>query len=495
MLAPHHDAAEVVFGLALVVLLATGTLVSLVLLRRHQRQKHFAAVDHLRENLGAILDSLLRGEISYAKGLAAVQAGRRRAEENIFEALFEEKLLKAANIPVLRQLAADLGFVGRWQRRLQGDFEAPRFRYAFAQPGNRLAQAGPLSFLVRAKSAEFLGLIRHRPSWPLLVRALDDRHQDVRAVAARSLGLIAEPASFPALVKRLRDSLEGRPHSLSIRHLQSAMSRFPLEAAPELLPCLDHAHPRVRFAAADIILKMIERPAGYELNFVLKPALFPPALVDCFLDRLVVDPDADVRGRAALVIPYLEDPRVIPALWRLTTDSVWFVRLHAVRALGRRRRLPEITPLARCLTDAHWRVREAAAQALARRGSAGFALLLEHFVTTPDRYSREQVAEQMGRSGFIASLLRRHGEAGGREFRAIQLLIETGKTNAIRSALAGGRDEKLELLSRLKASPHAAVQSFVRQWAGKPRAAYSVPSGPAPAPEQRAESSLDSSGS
>src|SRR5947199_292868 len=69
--------------------------------------------------------------------------------------------------------------------------------------GRRQSPHSPLGFLIRAASAQQLGVIRHRPSWPLLVRALSDVHPDVCRVAAASLAAIGEPASLAAILDRL----------------------------------------------------------------------------------------------------------------------------------------------------------------------------------------------------------------------------------------------------------------------------------------------------
>src|SRR5205814_2721689 len=103
------------------------------------------------------------------------------------------------------------------RRDLAGRFREESFVDSLSRPEGLLRRVGRLNFLVRARSAENLRLVRHQPSWPLLVKALDDPHPDVQTAAAGALAALREPQSFPALVERLRASALGPPASLSLR--------------------------------------------------------------------------------------------------------------------------------------------------------------------------------------------------------------------------------------------------------------------------------------
>jgi len=204
-------------------------------------------------------------------------------------------------------------------------------------------------------------------------------------------------------------------------------------SASPLCGLLEHPHHRVRFLAADIVSLMIAREARDRTAGIPKSLPLPAELVEIFLGRLCTDESPDVRARAADVIGYLEPCRALAALMPLAEDSEWFVRLHAVRALSRPK-LTSLASLASRLTDPHWRVHEAATQALCARGRTGLERLLEHFSTTDDRYSQDQIAEQIERAGLIPMLLHAYGDPAKRtETRFIEQMIRLGK-----SALLGG---------------------------------------------------------
>ena len=61
----------------------------------------------------------------------------------------------------------------------------------------------------------------------------------------------------------------------------------------------------------------------------------------------LLERNPDVRARAAPVISYLADPRSTPVLLALLEDGQWFVRLHSVRALAKRKFLSQAPQVAR----------------------------------------------------------------------------------------------------------------------------------------------------
>jgi HEAT repeat protein len=97
------------------------------------------------------------------------------------------------------------------------------------------------------------------------------------------------------------------------------------------------------------------------------------------------------------VIARLDDPRVVLRLVALLDDPVWFVRLHAVRALAHRRAVTLAEHVTRQLTDANWRVRAAAVRTPLSFGPVGDKQVVEHFFATEDRSSSEQIAEELQR--------------------------------------------------------------------------------------------------
>jgi hypothetical protein len=221
----------------------------------------------------------------------------------------------------------------------------------------------------------------------------------------------------------------------------------------------------VRLLAIDVLAVAADLEAAEHPEGRLDPRGVSPAILEICLTLLQADKNADVRARAADFIGRLEDPRSLPILLRLLGDPESFVRMHATRALARQGAAP-LPAICLRLTDAHWRVREEAAGTLCAAGRPGVALLVEHFLTTRDPYSQEQIAEQFERAGLIPSLIETFGDPGWEsESRFIEGLVRLGKGSMLLRALRNGlAAPKLEsLLESLSRHPDPAIHSFARQ--------------------------------
>src|SRR6516225_9720276 len=411
--------SEIAYTGTFCTLLAVGTLIALALVRRKQRAKRFREVDELRRLSFPIISSLAAGTLDYEPALQVLSeifpSGPDRAQV-VERVLFGGVNPASISMPVLRRLALDFGLVELWERRLLCCTNPVSWRQAVSHPENTLGRIRTLRILPRAQSAERLGLIGHAPSWRLLVRALEDPHPEVRSAAAFALGAIAEPQSFPALVDRLRDIVLTPSAVLSLRHIKASLVCFPLGQASELVESLKHSHPRVRYLAADVVREMVDRSrcggAAEELP-LLKPGDLPAELADLFLTRLVFDENPDVRARTAPVIARLDDPRAALQLVTLLNDVQWFVRLHAVRAVAQQRFRTLAEHVTRRLTDVNWRVREAAVRALLSFGPAEVRRLVNHYLTTQDRYSLEQIAEELERLRLLPGQLGPYAHRSG----------------------------------------------------------------------------------
>ena len=421
---------EVVLAIIIFVLLGTGALVILTIARRQRRDKYFQRIDDLRQRYSPVLASILTQKIEYERGLEVLRGITGMDRDYALEFLCLEKKPTPDQVPTLRKLCEDLGLVKLWQLRLSGGLDVASLRDAVGRPEGIIQRVGTLSFLSRAKAADNLGIVKHHPSWKLLVKALEDSHADVQAVAVRSLASIQEVESFAALVNRLQEIIQKPSETLSLRTVKTALVSFPLNQMSGLLPSLKHAHRRVRFFTTDIVREVVERQAAWEEDFILDTKNFPSELGETFLETLAFDENPDVRARCAAVIAHLADARSTPVLLTLLEDSQWFVRMHTVRALAKRKFLSQAPQVARRLTDSHWTVRESAARTLLVFGRVGSEQLAQHFLSTDDRYSREQIADEMQRAGLVPTLIAQYGaEREGASTRVIDLMVQMGKTS------------------------------------------------------------------
>ncbi|MBI1984185.1 MAG: HEAT repeat domain-containing protein [Acidobacteria bacterium] len=457
---------EVVIAIVIVVLLGTGSLVAIAIGRRQRRERYFQRIDDLRQRYGPVIAALLTGKLEYERGLEVLKGVTGLDRIFVLEQLCLERRPTPEQVPTLRRLCEDLGLVKVWQERLTGRTGVISIREIFGRSEGLVERVGKLSFLLRARSADYLGISQHRPSWSLLVRALEDPHSDVSSVAIRSLAAIQEPDSFSALVERMHAVVLKPSPRLSLRTIKTALVNFPLKQATALAPSLEHSNRRIRFMATDIIREMVERMAAWEEDFVLETKAFSPKLTELFLAQLCFDENPDVRARAAPVIAYLADSRGTPVLLTLTEDTQWFVRLHAVRAAAKRKFLPLASHIAERLTDPNWMVREAAARTLLVFGRVGSDQLAAHFLRTQDRYSQEQIADEMQRSGLIPTLLTQYaGDGGGPEGDVIEQLADMGKTSYMVGILetSSDRNVRQKFLQNFGRHPDPQLRAWVAQ--------------------------------
>lgn len=450
MVGISQSVADFMWMLALVLSGLVAALAGLVLIRRSVN----ALAARRRRELTALLkrriDELLEGSADYESGLRQLREWPKCARRLLLDRLASTEVTSPDGVARLRRLCSDLGLVELWRRQLGHEPSGGLVSGLIRRRRTLLERIPSLSFVARAEAAEGLGLLRDQRSWPLLAKALDDPNPEVRSVAVRALGRIQAPSSFPMMVRMLRASALGQGRNVCLRSLKMALAGFPLIYASDLGAMLQHPHRRVRFLAADLIATMVQRSGTPTQPCCIPHSPLLDPVADIFLTALVTDQSADVRARAADVVARLDDGRAVPALLTLLNDAEWFVRLHAVRALADCGPVP-LEAFGSKLTDPNWRVREAAAQALAAQGERGARFLLAHFRATNDRYSREQVAEQIERLGLIPSLVAAFGGPDDTETQFIEGMVRLGRTASLRLALQNAPEwKRIEVLAELQ---------------------------------------------
>jgi HEAT repeat protein len=417
------------------------------MIRRWHHDRFDRRVKALCIHYGLTPATLLQGKFS-----AQCRARLRALPLSTLEFLLEPLLLKCSSAPplagVLQELCLELGLIDVWQRRILGQFAPVSLRQALTIPDGALHYFSRLHFLLRARSARSLGLLRHQASWPILAKALDDPHPDVRQVALRSLSALREPQSLPALLIQMDKAVTENRSGLSLHSLKAAMAKFPLSQALQLLPAMRHPDPRVRAAAAEILREMAKREAAGA------PALFQyKSVFDRELATLTSDADPGVRAIAAQVAAHLDFAGPSSAVRQGLEDSRDSVRIGALQTLARRPKLLPMGEIQRLLSDPQRTVRQAALRALLAHGHGGVSKLYEHFLTTEDKTLRDQIIEELDHTGLFLNLLQNLGDSPGNlETQVVERIVSMGATRYLQAALTNisgrqllqGLFEKLE---------------------------------------------------
>ena len=380
--------------------------------RRVTRRRFFQQLDHVRHQIEELLEPGYRNPGDPEGVVASLRPLRSKVERQALE----EALLRHAkaheDLAVTRQIVKKLGWIHEWTDVLRSRDQKPAgtVREMLAELGDdyrppkgtrRLRLLLRANFVERCRAADKLGQVpTPQGMWALLAGATDP-HADVQEICLRYLGQLADPATLPVLIEELIKIIEGRsPHS--VRNIKTALVQFSIEDVGAFLVALQHPNRRVRFFATDIVREIADRSAATAL---LSKNDFTPEIYRLFTEQFYRDEWADVRARAAVVIAHFHDDTSSEVLRKLLEDEVWFVRMHACRAVANKLYLPLAPFVVQCLTDSNWLVREAATRTLAQMGDLGMEYILEAFIQSQDRYAAEQICEELQRSGLLVTML------------------------------------------------------------------------------------------
>ena len=427
---------EWAFTILVSVVMGTCLLIAVAFFRRWQQIRYGRYLHTLQRKYRPVLAKFLSG----ARNPSEVEALRELPLadlELLLDPLFSKRKIRERCRVSLQILCADLGLIELWQRRsANGHSTAPKSSGNGTHEG--FSDRAVLRNLLRAKSIRNLGTLRHQPSWPLLVNALDDRRPDIQLVALRSLAALGAPESFPLLRQRLHAVAQEKSPSPPLQALQAAMASFDLSCAPALLPSLRHPDRHIRLCATEILRTMVHREDARQPGFTLTPELLTPPMVDLLLTELSVDTSAEIRARAAEAIAFLTDTRAIAVLRDLLCDPQWFVRMHSVRAIAHlcQTAAPLRADIRECLCDPHWRVREAAILTLISLGQEGKHQLFEHFLTFPKSAAGTQIVEVIERTGLISALVEEYSKgANGVDALIVERLASNAAPLGLSAAL------------------------------------------------------------
>jgi len=407
------------------LLLAAGAMV-----RRWHSDRFDLRVKKLCGDYGLTPAGLLQGKYSPQH-----LAGLRVLPLSTLELLLEPLLLRCSSAPplvsVLRGLSLELGLIDAWQRRVLGQFPSTTLRQALTMPDGLLYFLPRLRFLLRARSARNLGLLRHQASWPVLARALDDAHPDVQQVALRSLAALCVPESLPVLVAQMDKAVSARRSGLSLHSLKAALATFPPSQALQLLPALRHPDPRVRGAAAEVLREMAKhQTVGFSALLQYR------AVLDRELAALASDADPGVRLIAGEVIALLASASPSSGMTPAPEENSTGARAGALQALLERPKLLRLAEIQRFLSDPQPSVRQAAVRAYLAHGPRGISRLYEVFLKTVDKSLRDLIIEELDQAGVLLSLLQNLGDSPSNlETQVVRQFVSMGATHRLKAAL------------------------------------------------------------
>ena len=311
-------------------------LVASILTRRAYRKRYFRKHDERVLWMHQNWNALISGEISYEAW--RMNSFDRRIVEQVVLDRFE-----AADPQESARLLRFLRDSGLVEKRI---FEARNHR------GWR-----------RWRALVALGRTRAPEGVPALSEALRDRKLENRQAALRGLGQMGSPKAGEEILAWI---VEAGPRVASLP-VQNALINCSRECPQILVPYLQQAEGPVREVLARVMAE------------VATPSL------EGDLIGLAQDELPELRAAAARAMSSAQPDHAVEVLAELSRDSVWFVRLRAVVALGKLHNALATPMILQTLTDANRLVRMRAGEALVAQPGE-MAPIFAQVISKHDRY-------------------------------------------------------------------------------------------------------------
>ncbi|GAB4389530.1 MAG: hypothetical protein Kow0025_15460 [Thermodesulfovibrionales bacterium] len=380
--------------IALVAALIVVLFVSAVT-RRALHLVRFRRLDRERPRYKAQMEGLIEGG-AVLRRLYVFRARPGSVKWQAVEDVVFELMGDARHEATARQLFTELGYVDYYERRL-----------------------GRRNPIARAAAADKLGRMRSERSIGKLADLFDSGNVELASVAIRAMSKIGSMKALEAVLGKLPRLVDGE--LAAQKTLTAFLLNFGPKAATRLVGYGWHSD---RPSVLAVVLEVLAR-------------LGSPEAVPLAVARLSSE-SPEIRAKALKVIS--ASPGAEGVDWAkvagLLRDDVWFVRLHAARALASagRKEQEAASALAELLTDKSWHVRNAAATALAEMGD----LALDHFVMvldSNDPYVKGSLCEELQRTGFTDRLIESLADAGPEAREKIQRVLKVMSSINFRSPM------------------------------------------------------------
>jgi HEAT repeat protein len=369
-----------VFKAIIGAIVADVVLLALILLRRGYRNRYFQKRDARVFELRQQWDALISGEIPY-------EAWRTKSFDR---RIIEDMALDAFEAAPADESARLLRFL-----RTSGLIE------------KRIFEARKLKGWRRRSALVALGRTRAPEGIPALSEALRDRDPEARSAALRGLGRLGSPEAAEEILQWVAESGLNVP----ALPLQNALINCCRERPQILLSYLQRADPQLR------------EVLGRVLGEVASPSL------GADLIGLADDELPELRAAAARALSNAQPGHAVEVLAELSRDTVWFVRLRAVVAMGKLYDAKALPHLLTALTDSNRLVRMRAAEALVDFKSELVSLFAQA-VKMRDRYGLHAFLAALENAGLRDRLdaeLRQAVSRPSAEIEELLTVLSTGK--------------------------------------------------------------------
>jgi len=280
-----------------------------------------------------------------------------------------------------------------------------------------------------------LGYADSRGALKILKNSIEDKDEDVSYFSMLALGQIK---SYPS-AKILIDCLEN--HRYSGNKIVSLLTNFP----PEAIDAAIEAAETKDSVASFWVIKLISR-------FKFKKYLRR-------MEALADEGPDDVRAAACECLGKIGAPEARDALIRRLDDKVWFVRMHAVRALREvlgKECVPEIVGL---IKDETWLVRDTVKKTMVYNIETSLPYI-EKLIDEDDKAMGKDCVEVLEDAGYLKilfkDLLSEDAQLKKKAARLLTDIIRWGAHLGLESTLIEfGREQQRHILRSIAAVDEA----------------------------------------
>lgn len=364
---PYMARTEVV-----VVVITAGILLACVLLflvsvsRRLYNARKYRVLDSMRMEYLPMLREIAIVDQYSEKDLLRFKASPESAKWNAIEDVLFALLDENSGDSAIIMLFEKLGYLDFYREMLDST-----------------------NVITQASVVTKLGMLTDRYSAKKLLELFKKENVDINAAAIRAFCKIGEEDLVPRFLAMLSDMLNKR--LVSTKTIDTSLALL----APGMIPVL------LKFA------RTCDDPRVVASILKVLGSIPPDAQIYDFAVSSFNHRDPEVRAKASKVVANFEITHGIcnhEAWPKLLCDPVWFVRLQAVRVMGKQQCSNLVDSVSELLVDKKWQVRNAAVEALINLGEEAVNILQVALRST-DQYAKESICEVMQRTGFVERLL------------------------------------------------------------------------------------------
>lgn len=269
-----------------------------------------------------------------------------------------------------------------------------------------------------------LGKIKSEKAFPYLIKALEDKNDDVKLVAANSLGYFKKQDAFISLIRIL-----------------GILDLFKAESIAEIIiEIIKNNEDNLLYIMN--LLKEKNYKLKYWAIYILGETKYIKSISE--IEKLLKEPDEKIRVQAAISLGKIGDPSVYKSLCLSLTDPSWKVRKESVVSLGKLGHPDAILSLTVAIMDRNWDVNIEVCSALIKLDNTlnSFVNLLE----SNNVFVRRRAAEVLETNGILDRYINEIPGSDDNRINEIMKILEKAGRNGAMIPLIDNRMNQNEMI-------------------------------------------------